>query len=54
MNDDNLFRLAAELDSQTLARACHRHVLNPPPTESVFKLAVEFLKGLRRAYKQSR
>ncbi len=53
MNDDNLYRLAATLDSQSMTGACHRIATNPPPTDPLFKLAVDFLKSLRGARPQS-
>lgn len=54
MNNDNLMRLAATLDSQSMTGACHRVDMNPVTTDSVLKLAGDLLKNLLRDSRQQK
>jgi hypothetical protein len=49
MNNDNLIRLAATLDSQAMSGACHRVFMNPGSADSLLKRAIDFLRVLLRA-----
>jgi hypothetical protein len=54
MNNDNLIRLAATLDSQSMTGACHRVAMGPVATDSMLKLAGDLLRSLLRGSGQQK